>query len=196
MDTITTKRSFLDILLRSSQTVFSTKDIAILWQETDAKTITNRLRKYVSVGKLVRVHRGFYAKDTQYNRYELATRIYTPAYVSFESVLAQAGVIFQHYTTIYVASYISRTLTVENTVITLVRMKPSFLSNTAGITHTDGYAVASTERAFLDRLYYSPRYHFDNLDPIDWGLVDRLLPLYQNQRLEKTVPLLKNSNTL
>jgi hypothetical protein len=49
------------------------------------------LNKYVTAGKLIRVRRGLYAKDKDYNRFELATRINTPSYISFETVFTGSG---------------------------------------------------------------------------------------------------------
>ena len=108
MDKKPVKGEYLEVLLRSSKTVFSTKDASLLWGEEKESTITARLNKYVKAGKLIRVRRGFYAKDENYDRFELATRIYTPSYISFETVLTRTGVNFQYYGNIFVASYVNR----------------------------------------------------------------------------------------
>ncbi len=65
------KGEYLETLLRSQQTIFSAKDISLLWKEGDSKIITNRLKKYIKAGKLVRVYRGLYAKDKNYNKHIL-----------------------------------------------------------------------------------------------------------------------------
>jgi len=66
-------------------------------------------------------------------------------------------------------------------------MKDYVLSNTAGIEHADGIATATKERAFLDRIYVSKDYHFDNLSALDWDKVFEILPIYNNKRMEKKV---------
>jgi len=181
------KGEYLETLLRSPKTIFSTKDVALLWGEDDEKTITHRLYTYTQAGKLVRVRRGFYAKDNQYDRLELAGRMYTPAYISFETVLARTGVTFQHYDTIFVASYITRDITIGDQKISYVRMKDYVLSNTVGIEQIGTYSIASKERAILDRIYISKDYHFDNLGSVNWATIFELLPIYHNLTMEKTV---------
>src|SRR3989344_3835759 len=94
MDKKPAKGEYLEVLLRSSKTVFSTKDVALLWSEEKESTVSARLNKYVKTGKLIRVRRGIYAKDNNYDRFELATRIYVPSYISFETVLTRGGVNF------------------------------------------------------------------------------------------------------
>jgi len=187
MDKIPTKGEYLEVLLRSTKTIFSTKDAALLWNENDNKIVTDRLKKYVNAGKLVRPYRGLYAKDTNYDRFELATRIYTPSYISFETVLTREGVNFQYYGNIFVASYVNREINVGDQKITFVRTKDYVLSNTTGIEHKDDYAIATRERAFLDRVYVSKDYHFDNLRSLDWNKVMEILPIYNNKRLEKKI---------
>jgi len=173
--------------LRSSKTIFSTKDAALLWAESNNAVITDRLKRYVKAGKLVRPYRGLYAKDKNYNRFELATRIYTPSYISFETVLTRAGINFQFYGNIFVASYVTRDIKAGEQNISFIRMKDYVLSNTIGIGHSDGIAIATKERAFLDRIYVSKDYHFDNLDALDWDKVFDILPIYNNRRMEKKV---------
>ena len=187
MDKKPTKGEYLDVLLRSPKTVFSTKDVALLWGEERKQTVSGRLNKYVKVGKLVGVHRGIYAKDKNYDRFELATRIYTPSYISFETVLTRAGVNFRYYNTIFVASYVTREIEVGEQKISFIRMKDYVLSNVAGIEHVKGYSQASKERAFLDRIYISKDYHFDHLDVLNWDKVFEILHIYHNKRMDKKV---------
>jgi len=187
MDKIPTKGEYLEVLLRSSKTIFSTKDAALLWNENDNSVVTDRLKRYVRAGKLIRVYRGLYAKDNNYNRSELATRIYTPSYISFETVLTRTGINFQFYGNIFVASYVTREIIAGGQKISFVRIKDYVLSNTAGIEHAEGYSIASKERAFLDRIYISKDYHFDHLDVLDWDKVFGILSVYNNKRMEKKV---------
>lgn len=187
MDKKPQKGEYLEVLLRSPKTVFSTKDAALLWGEEKESTISIRLNKYVKAGKLIRIRKGLYAKDSNYNRFELATRINTPSYISFETVLTREGLNFQYYGNIFVASYISREIQVGDQKITFIRMKDYVLSNTTGIEHKDGIAIATKERALLDRVYVSKDYYFDNLRGVDWDKVFEILPIYHNKRMEKTV---------
>ena len=92
-------------LYKSSKTVFSTTDIAILWEETNINNLKSKISYYVKDGSLIRLRKGIFAKDKNYNPKELATSIYIPSYISFETILREAGMIFQHYDTIYIASY-------------------------------------------------------------------------------------------
>ena len=187
MDNKPTKGQYVEILLRSSKTVFSVKDIALLWGERAEAAFRVRLSQYVKKGKLIRLRRGIYAKDKNYDRFELATRIYTPSYVSFETVLTRTGVNFQYYGNIFVASYVTREIEADGQKISFVKMKDYVLSNTIGIEHTNDVATATKERAFLDRIYVSKDYHFDHLDVLDWDKVFEILPIYRNKRMNKKV---------
>jgi len=187
MDKKPTKGEYLEVLLRSPKTIFSNKDVALLWNENNNLVVADRLKRYVRAGKLVRLRRGFYAKDKNYDPLELATRIYTPSYISFETVLTREGINFQKYDSIFVASYVSREIKVDGQTISYIRMKDYVLSNTAGVEQKGNVAMAIKERAFLDRIYISKDYHFDNLDALDWDKVFEILPIYNNKRMEKKV---------
>jgi predicted transcriptional regulator of viral defense system len=182
-----TKGQYMEILLRSPKTIFSTKDISLLWQEKVDASLKVRLSQYVKNGKLIRVRRGIYAKDENYDRFELATRIYTPSYISFETVLTRSGINFQKYDSIFAASYVTREITVAGQKISFIRLKDYVLSNISGLEFKQGIAIATKERAFLDRIYVSHDYHFDNLDVLDWTKVFQILPLYHNKKMEKRV---------
>ena len=133
------KGEYLGILLRSKKTVFSTKDIALLWSEESEVAARVRLSHYAKTGKLIRVQRGLYVKDESYDRFELATRIYTPSYISFETVLAKAGVTFQLYGQIFIVSYLTRELTIGGQTYSFKKIKDSILTNQAGVEIMDNY---------------------------------------------------------
>src|SRR5512142_2058641 len=101
------KGDYLATLLRSPKSVFTYNDILLLWEEPGSGAARVRLTKYVKSGKLYRIRKGLYAKDKNYDRLELATRIFTPSYVSFETVLAREGLVFQFYNAIFAASYLT-----------------------------------------------------------------------------------------
>lgn len=187
MDNKLKKGEYLDALLRSPKTIFSTKDAALLWGEEKDSTVSVRLNKYVRAGKLIRVHRGLYAKDKNYDKLELATKIYTPSYISFETVLAKAGVIFQFYGQIFIASYVTREVTVGEQLYSYKRVRDSILTNRIGVEAKGNYYIASPERAFLDTVYSNKDYHFDNLTSLNWEKVFEILPIYENKSVEKKV---------
>lgn len=187
MDKKPTKGEFIEVLLRSPKTVFSTKDIALIWGENGKAAVRVRLSNYVKNGKLIRVRHGIYAKDKNYDRFELATRIYTPSYISFETVLTRTGINFQYYGNIFAASYVTREIEADGQIISFIKMKDYVLSNTIGIEHVNEIAAATKERAFLDRIYISKDYHFDHLDILDWDKIFEILPIYRNKRMNKKV---------
>lgn len=181
------KGKYLDLLLRSPKTIFTAGDIAMLWSEAHSPAFRVRLKYYVNRGDLIRLRRGIYAKDEKYDRLELATRIFTPAYISFETVLKREGLIFQYYESVFVASYLTRDIQVAGQEYHYRKIKDEVLVNAAGITRVNEAAVAGVERAFLDTLYLNSDYHFDNLRPLDWEKVMVLLPIYKNKRLAQKV---------
>lgn len=187
------KGDYLDILLKSDKTVFSTKDISLLWNEENSASARNRLNDYVENNKLIRLRRGLYAKDENYNRKELATKIFTPSYVSFETVLFDAGIVFQVYKRIFVASYLTREVEVDNQIYEYRKLKDRILTNKKGIIDKDNSHVASPERAFLDVVYSNKGYHFDDLSSLDWDKVFEILPIYENKAMEKRVKDYKNN---
>lgn len=181
------KGDYLDALLRSKKTIFSTKDVALLWGDAQMSAAEVRLNYYVKSGKLIRIRRGLYAKDKNYDKYELATNILRPSYVSFETVLGAAGITFQHYGQIFVASYVKRDLMCDGQKYSFRTIKNTVLGNPKGIDQSGEYSIASKERAFLDTIYRSKDYHFDNLSPLDFDKVFEILPIYENNKMAKKV---------
>lgn len=179
--------NFLIALYGSKQTVFTSREIALLIGAKSMDTLKSKLAYYVRTGKLIRLRRGIFAKNTTYDRNELAVRIYTPAYLSFETVLARTGVIFQYYESLFVASYLSREVIVAEQKIVYRKLRDDILGNQKGLVDRGYFFEATKERAFLDRLYLFPEYYFDNLRGMDWDVCKEIAPIYKSQKLEKTL---------
>lgn len=180
--------AFLKRILRADQTIFSFKELRLLFKTKDAATLKSALNYYVKHGELYHIRRGLYAKNSDYDCFELATKILSPSYISFETVLRSAGIVFQYYSQIFVASYQSRDIICDGQTYRFRTIKPTILTNSLGIEILQEYSIASAERAFLDVVYRNKQYHFDNLEPLDWDKVYEILPIYgSNQSMKKRV---------
>lgn len=179
-------KDFLLNLYQRPQSIFTLKEISLLSKEYSSENLRRKLSYFVKVGKLKRLRNGIYAKR-DYNSLELANKIYTPSYISFETVLEKEGVIFQKYKTIFVASYLSRKIKVDGQEIFYRKLKDEILLNKFGVEEKDNYAVASKERAFLDAVYLYHSYHFDNLGVLNWEEVMAIKKIYFSKILEKRV---------
>lgn len=137
----------------------------------------------IKKGWLISPCKGFYAKK-DFSILELACKLYVPTYVSFETILQKAGVIFQFSETITMAGYLSRTVDIDNREIRYSKMKNSILMDFRGIKR-GAINEASPERAFLDTLYINSHYHFDNPAALDRNKVIALLPIYNSSTITK-----------
>jgi hypothetical protein len=165
------------------QTVFTSKELALIWRERSSDRLKNKIHYYLKNKNLTPLTRGIYQLGSNYDPLELATRIYSPSYLSFETILLQSGIIFQHYDTIFVAGPWSKNLTINHQHFVFHQLKADLLYNQQGLIKIRNYYAASSERAFLDTLYLYPHYHFDNLRSINFSHCRRLLPIYKNQAL-------------
>lgn len=172
-------------LYQSPKTILTNKDLALIWQENNRSNLNAKTAYYVKQKALIRLTRGVFAKNKDFNPKELSTSIYSPAYISFETVLREAGLIFQHYETIFVASKWTKTIKIDKYIIIFRKLKDIVLFNSSGIINKDNYSIASTERAFLDMIYLFPNYYFDNLNPINWERCAEIVKIYNNKQLIK-----------
>jgi predicted transcriptional regulator of viral defense system len=180
-------------LYQSTKTILTNKDLALIWQETNPDNLKAKIAYYVKQGILIRLTRGVFAKNKNYTPKELATSIYTPSYISFETVLRESGVIFQHYDAIFVASKWPKTMTIDTHTFTFRKLKDTVLFNSSGIISKDTYSIATPERAFLDMIYLFPDYYFDNLKSINWERCDEIVKIYNNRELIKRLTVYRKN---
>ena len=167
-------------LLKLPQTVFTTREIALILGETNSDIVKSKINYYVKRGALISLRRGVYAKDTKFSGYELATKLYSPSYVSFETILTKNNVVFQFDTRIHLACYLTREVETAGVKISYKKVKGEILHNPAGIIYKDNYPEAILERSFLDTIYLFGKRHFDNLKPVDFEKCEELLPIYKD----------------
>ncbi|MBI3305788.1 hypothetical protein HYZ82_01485 [Candidatus Nomurabacteria bacterium] len=176
-------------LYESHKTILTTKDIALIWEETNTANLASKIKYYAKKGSLIRLTRGIFAKNKEYEVKELATSIYIPSYISFETVLREAGIIFQHHDAIFVAGSYSVTKKIGDYTIIFRKLKDSVLFSALGVKNENKkeqmYSIATPERAFLDTIYLSPKFYFDNLRSINWEQCFELAKIYDNKQLIK-----------
>lgn len=172
-------------LYESSKTVLTTKDIALIWKETNNDRLVSKIKYYAKQGSLIRLTRGVFAKNNEYDVKELAASIYTPSYISFETVLRESGIIFQYQEAVFVAGPYPATKKINGHLIIFRKLKDAILYNHLGINQEKNFSIASPERAFLDTIYLSPKFYFDNLRPLNWELCFELAKIYSNKQLIK-----------
>jgi len=178
------KKDFLLEIYKKDQSVFTLSEIAFLFPQISYPNLKRKISYYVKVGKILRLRKGIYGKEN-FDPFELANKIYTPSYISFETVLKKEGVVFQESSGIFVACYLTRKIKCGSIEIFYRKIKNEALTNLKGIEKMEGYFIATKERAFLDAVLVYKDYYFDNLSPLNWEIVFDLLKIYKSRALEK-----------
>ncbi|MBU3942522.1 type IV toxin-antitoxin system AbiEi family antitoxin domain-containing protein [Patescibacteria group bacterium] len=171
------KRDKLNLLLKSPNNLFHTKDLALLWGITKKNTLYMTIRRYVKREVLIRVQKGFYSKVPlgQLSQLELgAGFLHSFCYISTETILSQKGLISQEIPYITLISDQSKKFKIGSSLYISRKMKDNFLFNEIGIERKQNILQASLERAVADMLYFNPMYHFDADKLIDWEKVKKI----------------------
>lgn len=177
MDKHSPKKDKLNSLLKSSENLFHTPDLSLLWNVKKKNTLYTTIKRYVQKGVLIRIQKGFYSKAPleQVNPIKLGMGfLHSFCYLSTESILSQNGIISQSIPYITLISDKSKRFKIKNNFYISRQMKDSFLFDTAGITEKDGILQATIERAVADMLYFNPHCHFDAPGLIDWEKVKEI----------------------
>lgn len=165
------------LLLGSSQDLFHTQDLALLWEIDNRSTLYNTIRRYVKAGILNRIYKGFYSKKPldQLNPVKMGIKsLHSFAYLSTESILTREGIISQDIPYITLVSDQSKRFSLKGHDYISRQMKDLFLFNEIEIGEENGIKKASIERAVADMLYYDSNYHFDAPNLINWDKVENI----------------------
>ncbi|MBW6441479.1 hypothetical protein K0B04_01040 [Patescibacteria group bacterium] len=175
-------RGLIDILNTTSKTVFSTQDFNKLWKYDNYRSLVRRINYLKNSGKIIQLKRGLYAiKGRSVNNMELANKLRTPSYITFETVLFKEGIIFQWDGRITLASKESIKMTVGGVNMIFRQVKSSILFSSQGIVANEKYFIASKERALLDMIYIKKDFVFDNLRDINFEKLRELAFIYDRK---------------
>lgn len=167
----------LAVLLKQDRKIFHIEDLELLWDIKSKHTLYSTLYRYTQHNYLIPIQRGLYSTVplNQLNPLELGSAlIHRYTYLTTETVLAQAGFIFQDIPYLTFVSDQTKKFTVNQTNYFCRQLKNEFLYHPAGIIKQAGYQQATPERAIADLLYFNPKYYFDASDQINWSSVRKL----------------------
>lgn len=171
-------------IYKSTSTVFTPQELSAIWGITNHDYLKTKIQYYIKRKYLFRICRGLYAKDkNSFDLLEAGNKLRTPSYISFETVLFREGVVFQKYSSVFLASYFTKTIKISTGEFVYRKIRDEILFCREGILIEDRYCIASKERAFLDVVYLFKNYSFDNLRQINWEIVDTLVPIYKSKAL-------------
>ncbi len=181
-------KDILFTLYQKPQTVFSSSELSLIFPGIRENNLRRRLSYFAAIRKLRRLRHGLYAK-IDFNPLEVAGKIYSPSYISRETILKKHGMIFQESETISAVSYLTRKIEMPefNIKISYRKLKDEVLCNRFGLVEQNGWFEAGAERAFLDAVFLYKNYHFDNLGMLDWNKINELKNIYKSQALEKRI---------
>ena len=168
---------YLETLLKSGKTVFTYEMLGFFLQIANRDTLKSLIQRLVKSWVLQRLHHGIYALP-HYEIFEFATLLQKRSYISLETVLKKEAIIFQDYgTRIFLMWEKTEEKTALGRQFECHKIKDGILYNPIGVIQTGSYAIATAERAVCDRLYLSPNYYFDNLEPLN---LEKLLEIAEN----------------
>lgn len=162
-------------LIKLDRKLYHTNDLAILWGISNKNTLYTAIKRYVQKGILTPIFKGLYSTVplSQLDPLELGVAVvHKYTYLSTESVLSQAGIIYQTIHKYTFVSSVSKKITAGGISFIYRKLKDEYLNNPSGIANQNGIFISSVERAVADILYFDPNYHFDVPDNIDWKKVN------------------------
>jgi predicted transcriptional regulator of viral defense system len=174
-------------IVRSRQSVFRTADLALLWKIQEKDYLKNKIYRLVKSGSLIRLRAGLFAWSQEYDPLLVANKLLCPSYVSLQTILAQAGAIFQYDSRIYSVAQHSAQKEVDSKKYIYRKIRDLVFFQKKGVIIKNNVSLATKERAFMDWLYLTPSASVDNLSVLNPSICFDLLPLYKNSSLERRV---------
>lgn len=160
-------------LIDSKKTVFRSKDLQSVWQDTARNTVVYS-KRMVEKNLILKLDKGYYALNNEYNIYELANLIISPSYVSFNSALLYRGICFQVSDIIYSVASLNYQKKIDNKTFNYQAMKKDLFFDIEGIESKNNISIASPERAVLDCFYFGATANVDDWEKINKTYLKKL----------------------
>lgn len=165
-------------LIGSKQTVFTVDSVKMILGLRDESYVRLLLHRMKKQWIFLQPMRGYYA-FSDYNIFELATKLQSKSYISFETALLYHGIIFQNYEhTIVLAGPNTLTKHAWWKIFQYHKLKDTILSNPLWVIYDKWIAMAGPERAVCDMIYLSGNFYFDNPSPLDLERLEELKSIY------------------
>lgn len=171
--------------------VFTTEDLAVIWQIPDRRKLIGLIKHYVRKKRLIRIYKGVYAYGEDLTPLDIAQKLVPLSYISLYTASQIHGLTFQYYQTIYAVSLKSRKYKLGEQGYLYHRVKEPIFYNQLGLLNNGRYIMADRERTITDCLYVFPDFAFDNLRGVDNQKLLVLSKIYNNKSLERRVKKLK-----
>lgn len=179
--------SNIEKLALSGKKVFTTQDLAVIWQIPERRRLIENIKYYLREKRLTSIYKGVYAYGEDYTPLDIAQKLVPLSYVSLYTTSQMHGLTFQYYKTIYSVSLKSKKYKIGGQEYIYHRVKESIFYNSLGLIQNSRYTIAGKERTITDSLYVFPGLAFDNLHNVDKGKLLILSKIYNNKRLEKEI---------
>ena len=177
-----------ELLLTTSQTVYTVDDLAVLWQMPDRSRLWESIKYYLRTNRIISLQRGVYSLTENYSPFEAAVKLFPPAYVSFTTALAYHGVLFHYSSEIHAMAQASKRLEIDGgRVYVYHQLKNDVLLNQQGIEKSNSFWIATLERAICDTSYLVPSYPFENVNRADPQKLEQLSKIYGNKALQSRI---------
>ncbi|MCL5113165.1 MAG: hypothetical protein M1554_01635 [Patescibacteria group bacterium] len=181
----------IEKLITSGKKVFTTDDLAVIWEISDRKKLIGRIKHYLRQQRLIHVYKGIYAYG-DYSAMDVAQKLVPMSYISLYTSSQIHGLTFQYYPTIFCISLKSKKYDIDDQTYEYHKVKEAIFFNSMGLTEENGYILSNKERTVCDLLYVFPHFAFDNLRGIDTNKLREISYIYENKRLENDVSKLIN----
>lgn len=179
--------SNIEKLALSGKKVFTTQDLAVIWQIPERRKLIELIKYYLKEKRLTSIYKGVYAYGGDYTPLDIAQKLVPLSYISLYTTSQMHGLTFQYYKTIYSVSLKRKKYKIGGQEYVYHRIKESIFYSTLGLIQNGRYVIAGKERTITDCLYVFPHLAFDNLAGIDKEKLRTLSKIYNNKRLESEV---------
>ncbi len=164
-----------------------TSDELKLLRWIEGNSFKKRLSYQIKKWQFFKIRKGLYViwniSDLKEKDFlTIANSIYKPSYISFETVLREEWLIYQHYDSIFVASNYKKELQILNQNIQFKKLPQDLLVNMEWINNEKGYYIASPERAVLDTLFLNNNYYFDSFEWLNKYKLKDLAKIYKSHK--------------
>jgi hypothetical protein len=176
----------IEKLITSGKKVFTTDDLAVIWQISDRNKLIQRIKYYLRNHRLIHIYKGIYAYG-EFTNLEVAQKLVPLSYVSLYTTAQIYGLTFQFYSTIFCLSLKSKKYEINGQKYEYHKVKESIFYSNIGLIKQNGLTLASKERTICYLLYVYPNFAFDNLSGVNVLELSAIASLYSNKRLKKDI---------